>query len=318
MSNPITAFYFDFVDPLSYLLELVGRAADGSSPAGVDRVGFEVVPPPRPLTTVDDPVWSLRYQIARPLASAAGVALAPPSLVPWTRKAHELHHHAREVGAVGKADEVRLAIFEAYFARGEDIGRIDRLVAIAAACGLDPAAARTVLGVDRHEEDVVAARAAAAAAGIDEVPALAVAGRVLRGFHNRADLLVSSSVGCRGAGRPHAFSHSLVSPSTTGSRMAGYQRKTALSPHDVMEQAARLLPEAVGLSRTAGSSHDATYAGAEGTLRLEAHRHGPYTSVVAQTDRLRTSRIDYEVQRFLNHLPYEPGDRGGPGSGEPS
>ncbi|MEQ1856447.1 MAG: hypothetical protein ABL963_08255 [Longimicrobiales bacterium] len=100
--------------------------------------------------------------------------------------------------------------------------------------------------------------------------------------------------------------------------MAGYQRRTALSPHDVMEQAAKVLPQAVGLSRTSGTSHDATYAGAEGTLGLQAHRHGPYTTVVAKTDRLRTSRIDYEVQRFLNRLPYEPGDRGGPGTGEPS
>ncbi len=100
--------------------------------------------------------------------------------------------------------------------------------------------------------------------------------------------------------------------------MAGYQRRTALSPHDVMEEAAKVLPQAVGLSRTAGTSHDATYSGAEGKLELEAHRHGPYTSVVARTDRLRTSRIDYEVQRFLTRLPYEPGDRGGPGSGEPS
>jgi hypothetical protein len=49
-----------------------------------------------------------------------------------------------------------------------------------------------------------------------------------------------------------------------------------------------------------------------------AHRHGPYTDVVANTDRLRTSRLDYEVQRFLNRLPYEPGDAGGPGSGEPA
>lgn len=100
--------------------------------------------------------------------------------------------------------------------------------------------------------------------------------------------------------------------------MAGYQRKTSLPPHDVMEQAAKILPEMIGLSRTGGTSHDATYAGAEGTLELEAHRHGPYTAVVAKTDRLRTSRIDYEVQRFLSRLPYEPGDRGGPGTGEPS
>jgi len=100
--------------------------------------------------------------------------------------------------------------------------------------------------------------------------------------------------------------------------MAGYQRKTALAPDEVLERAESVLPQAVGLSRTLKSSHSATYDGAEGSVKLAAHRHGPYTSVVASTDRLRTSRLDYEIQRFLNLLPYEPGDRGGPGSGEPT
>ena len=100
--------------------------------------------------------------------------------------------------------------------------------------------------------------------------------------------------------------------------MAGYQRKTALSPSEILERADELLPKLVGVARTKGSSHGATFAGAEGSVTVTVHRHGPYTDVVASTDRLRTSRLDYEVQRFLNHLPYEPGDRGGPGSAEPS
>lgn len=100
--------------------------------------------------------------------------------------------------------------------------------------------------------------------------------------------------------------------------MAGYQRKTALSPEEILERAEKALPESVGLSRTLRSSHSATYDGAEGSLKLSVHRHGPYTQVVANTDRLRTSRLDYEIQRFLNTLPYEPGDAAGPGSGEPS
>ena len=50
---------------------------------------------------------------------------------------------------------------------------------------------------------------------------------------------------------------------------------------------------------------------------LSAHRHGPYTDVTARTDRLRTSRMDNEIQRFLNYLPYEYGDAGGPGAGDP-
>ena len=100
--------------------------------------------------------------------------------------------------------------------------------------------------------------------------------------------------------------------------MAGYQRKTALSPKEVLEHADTRLPDRIGLSRTKGTGHGATFTGAEGTVTLSAHRHGPYTEVVASTDRLRTSRVDHEIQRFLNTLPYEPGDKGGPGSGEPS
>jgi hypothetical protein len=100
--------------------------------------------------------------------------------------------------------------------------------------------------------------------------------------------------------------------------MAGYQRKTAASPKDVLATAATFLPEMVGLTASKESSHSATYNGAEGTVTLTAHRHGPYTEVVANTDRLRTSRLDYEVQRLLNQLPYEPHDAGGPGSGEPT
>lgn len=100
--------------------------------------------------------------------------------------------------------------------------------------------------------------------------------------------------------------------------MAGYQRKTVLPPEEILAKAEEVLPERIGLARSKGSSHGATFTGAEGTVSLTAHRHGPYTDVVASTDRLRTSRIDYEIQKFLNLLPYEPGDRGGPGSGEPT
>lgn len=100
--------------------------------------------------------------------------------------------------------------------------------------------------------------------------------------------------------------------------MAGYLRKTALSPEEVLTEAADLLPDRIGLSRTKATGHDATYRGEEGTVSLSAHRHGAYTEVVANTNRLRTSRVDYEIQKFLNHLPYEPFDHGGPGRGEPT
>ena len=99
--------------------------------------------------------------------------------------------------------------------------------------------------------------------------------------------------------------------------MAGYQRKTALGPRASLEMAAKFLPEFIGLKCTRQSPNAATYTGEEGIVTLHAYRHGPYTEVTAETDRLRTSRMDYEIQRFLNTLPYEHGDAGGPGSGDP-
>jgi hypothetical protein len=99
--------------------------------------------------------------------------------------------------------------------------------------------------------------------------------------------------------------------------MAGYVRKTVLSPAQVLEQAREILSERVGLSETKRSGHEAVWEGEEGRLVLHAHTHSLYTEVTASTNQLRTSRMDYEVQKFLNRLPYEAFDRGGPGSGDP-
>jgi predicted DsbA family dithiol-disulfide isomerase len=176
-------FYFDFVDPLSYLqeIELAGLAARGS----IETIGFELAPPPTPLTSVDDERWRRRYAEARTLPAAAGVTIAPPPLVPWTRKAHELHLLARESG---RAAEVRRAIFEAYFGRGEDIGRVDRLVEVAAALGFDRTAVKAALDVDRYDGEVAEARRSAAEAGVVDTPSIAVPAGILRGFHNRGAL----------------------------------------------------------------------------------------------------------------------------------
>ena len=100
--------------------------------------------------------------------------------------------------------------------------------------------------------------------------------------------------------------------------MADYQRKTILSPVDIEKKAEELLPQTIGLEKSDESGHDICVIGDEGTGTLRLHRHGPYTNVIAATDRLRTSRIDYEIQKFLTELPYEPGDKPGRGSGDPT
>jgi hypothetical protein len=90
--------------------------------------------------------------------------------------------------------------------------------------------------------------------------------------------------------------------------MSDYQRYTVDSVREVFAKAEEILPERAGLHRTRESRHSVTYTGAEGTVVLEAHRHGPATDVVARTNQLRTSKVDGVVRYLLNQLPYQPGD----------
>jgi len=178
-------FFFDFVDPLSYLVELELVAAEIELGIEVERVPFELRPPPAPLRLSGDEPWRERWELARELAAEQRVALDAPALVPWSRKAHELLLYARARGAEPAA---RSAIFRAYFVEGADIGRIDVLVDVGRAVGLDVTGTKAVLDVDRHQEDVLAARRQAAEADAEAPPLLLFGAARLEGFHNRVTL----------------------------------------------------------------------------------------------------------------------------------
>jgi len=90
--------------------------------------------------------------------------------------------------------------------------------------------------------------------------------------------------------------------------MSDYERSTVLSTREVFRRADEIFAQRAELARTAESRHSVTWAGAEGTVTLEAHRHGPSSIVVARTDRLRTSKVDTVVRHLLNQLPYQHGD----------
>ncbi len=176
-------FFFDYLDPLSYLVDRELASIEGL--AGVPaprRVPLEVQPPPAPLLDPDGPEWSVRRALARGAASALGVPLLEPPFLPWTRKAHELVLHAEAKGLGAAAHR---AVFEAVFLHGKDVGRVDVLVGLARALGMDAMEAKVVLDVDRYAQDVAALRRTAAEAGVAEPPALVRGSELLRGFHNR-------------------------------------------------------------------------------------------------------------------------------------
>jgi len=84
-----------------------------------------------------------------------------------TFDAHRLLHLAHERGY---QDQLKQALFQAYFADGVAIGRADELVAVAASVGLDEAEVREVLSSDRYADAVRADERAAAQLQIRGVP----------------------------------------------------------------------------------------------------------------------------------------------------
>jgi hypothetical protein len=183
MSRSPRILYIDLVDPLSYVAHRAAREQEAGTGLEFERVGVELRPFPSPLTDAEDPFWAPRWAAAH--RAAPDVRLVAPALVPWSSKAHELVVLAAERG-VGAT--VLDGVFRTFFEKGEDIGRIDVLVGIAEAAGLDRTETKAALDVDRWQERVVEARRTAAALGVSELPAIQVGERIVQGFHNLPDL----------------------------------------------------------------------------------------------------------------------------------
>ena len=175
-------YSFDYLDPLSYLVDLELAALADELPLSLRRHPLEMRPPPSPLLDPDGPEWSARWNQAMGAAVTWGVTLTAPSLIPWTRKAHEFVLHAQ---AKGRGDAAHAAVFAAVFRDGKDVGRVDVLVALGQGLGLDATETKAVLDVDRYTAEVASLGRAARESGVKDTPALARGPDLLQGFHNR-------------------------------------------------------------------------------------------------------------------------------------
>lgn len=185
MTDVPATLYFDFADPLSYLIDRELEVVEQDLDIEVARTAFELRPPPAPVTDTIDPLWAERWSLAEHIAEERALQLPRPRLVPWSRKAHELHLHA---SSLGQGPIMRRAIFDAFFLHDRDIGRVDVLVAIARGLGLDLTEAKAVLDVDRHQPVLTEARQFAVDDGIQLSPTIVFGALRLEGFHNRIAL----------------------------------------------------------------------------------------------------------------------------------
>lgn len=185
MDHAPARFWYDYVDPVSFLVEIRLCRAEARVGTTVERRGWEIAPPPTPLLDADDPTWIGRWEETAREATGEGVELARPARVPWTRKAHELALHAAASDAFPTVHD---ALFRAYHQERLDIGRVDVLAGIADRNGLDPGEARTVLGIDRYLPEVRSRRQEAEREGVRGVPTLAREGRRLEGLADEETL----------------------------------------------------------------------------------------------------------------------------------
>jgi len=174
-------FAFDYVDPGSWIAsEVLSRwCVDRGVHPAIEWVPLELRTPRAPRIDQDSPSWKA---LARSMADEAAlerIGFRPPPFVPWTRKAHELAQHAGEKGCFPAMHQT---LFEAYFQRGLDIGRVDVLVDIGQEHGLEPAETRAVLGVDRFLPRIESLRSGLIGEGVAGIPTLEASGKRLQGL----------------------------------------------------------------------------------------------------------------------------------------
>ncbi|HEX3862377.1 MAG TPA: DsbA family oxidoreductase [Stellaceae bacterium] len=104
-----------------------------------------------------------------------GIALAFDRIhrTPNTVNAHRL---IRLAAAADRSEPVVEALYRGYFVDGIDIGNLDALAAIAAACGLDRRLTRTMLAGDAGVTEVLAEEHRARRTGIEAVPCFIIEG----------------------------------------------------------------------------------------------------------------------------------------------
>lgn len=161
--------YHDFASPFSRLAVAVTVAAAARTAMEVRAVPLELYPAPAPLPGPEE--LGDELEAARVVAEEWGLELGTLARVPRTRKAHEAVAYGR---AQGREVPVLEALYDALWREGRDVSRLDVLAEAGAGAGLEREAMHVALGLDHFQDEVVREQEAAAAAGLDGVPAVQV------------------------------------------------------------------------------------------------------------------------------------------------
>lgn len=137
---------------------------------------FELRPEPVPTLDPDgDYLVSAWQNHVYPLAAKMNMPLKRPPIQPRSRLAHEA---AKWADSQGRFGEYHLALFQAFFEHGKDIGDIEILKGLAADLKLDMESLHTALENGEYTEMVLDDQNESVQAGVRAVPAFVVIGKV--------------------------------------------------------------------------------------------------------------------------------------------
>lgn len=185
MSPTTLDFFYDYVDPASYLVNHQLQELAKELDVRLAPRPFEIRRPSASMVDPQNPDWRRYLTWMKEEAREMGVELERPALVPWSRKAHELALMAREADRFAIVHE---RLYRAYFVDGRDLGRVDVLVEIGEEAGLDRTAVKAALDVDRHLATLKEERSRAERLEVRGVPTLLGRDRKLEGFHRRPEI----------------------------------------------------------------------------------------------------------------------------------
>jgi len=182
-------FYYDLASPEAYLVAERSAAVLGEVPEWqpVRLAGLRAgeIGPFRCAAEVD----AYREDVGRRVAAHGLQPLRWPDPFPAdTEWAMLVATYAKQIG---RAVAFSLAAFRQAFAGGRDLGDPDSVMLAAAACEMHPAAIEKGAGLASIRRRLDEATAAAAAAGVVDVPAVRVGDRV---FHGDRELEAAARV----------------------------------------------------------------------------------------------------------------------------
>lgn len=183
---PVT-FFADFTCPFCYVTEAALHRLAPLRDIELRPRAFELYPLPEALPRPAHTPAEL--EAVAPLAAELELPLSPPVVRPRTRKAHEA---ALFAAMRGVRDQMRRAIYQAYWEEGADIGRIDVLMRLAERLEIDPTELKISLDIDEHGQAVTEQEALARRLRVAQVPTLfvgeGVGARILQGAREMAAL----------------------------------------------------------------------------------------------------------------------------------